>query len=105
MLSGIWSSGSQKPPLLVMVAVVSTFGWRLVGPHLCINFVTRDGRPLPQCGRAGATLVSEHRAHVPAASVLRAPRLESDSFLLQQAYGQSVLDFAALRIKGQDISD
>ena len=33
-----------------------------------------------------------------------APTLETDSFVLQRAYEQSVSDFAALRIKGEDIS-
>jgi glycogen debranching enzyme len=77
--------------------------------HLCINFLTlgdtdRD-EPTYNCGRRQTPGLPEHREHRRLETVLQAPRLETDSPLLEQAYAQSVRDFAALQIKGEDISE
>jgi len=76
--------------------------------HLCIDFLTSgttDDRPTYDCTRPQTAALADHREHWRTESVLRAPRLDTDSPLLQRAYTQSVEDYAALQIKAADISD
>ncbi len=77
--------------------------------HLCINFLTLGDKdrdePTYVCGRRQMPGLTEHREHRRLETVLQAPRVETDSPLLERAYAQSVRDFAALQIKGEDISE
>jgi hypothetical protein len=89
------------------------FALRLEGRerwHLCIEFLTLDDEDrcgsVDACRRRGGrrAWVDEHKKRRRAELVQRAPRLETDSYVLRRAYERSVADFAALRIKGEDVS-
>jgi glycogen debranching enzyme len=77
--------------------------------HLCVNFLTlgdteRD-EPSNTCGRKLSTGTFGHRERRKIETVLQAPRIKTDSHVLERAYGQSVRDYAALQIKGEDVSE
>jgi glycogen debranching enzyme len=82
--------------------------------HLCVNFQTLEDQCEDQCpvtcdrGRTPGAVEPGpigHGARRHADSVLRAPRLETDFPALRRAYAQSAEDYAALQIKGKDVSD
>ncbi len=76
--------------------------------HLCVDFLLlgdeEPREPAYTCRRGQHPDVRAHRERRRAQTVEQAPQLETDSYVLRQAYLQSVEDFAALRIKGEDIS-
>ena len=75
--------------------------------HLGIDFLTLDerdqGEPVYTC-RSGPTFILGERLRRHQELVERAPRLETDSYVLQQAYGRAVHDFAALCVRGEEVA-
>ncbi len=75
--------------------------------HLCVDFLTLDerdrGEPAYTC-RPGAAPPTEDRARRHRELVDQAPRLETDSYVLRQAYERAVHDFAALCVRGDGVA-
>lgn len=76
--------------------------------HLCLDFLTLDrdeegSEPAYPCrGRDGSErLVERERRY--AETVRQAPRLHTNAYVLRRAYEQSVRDFVALSIKGEEV--
>jgi glycogen debranching enzyme len=98
---------SERP---VLVGPRCRFGLSL-GPrerwHLCVDFLTLDerdrGEPAYTC-RSGPTFILGERRRRHQELVEQAPRLETDSYVLQQAYERAVQDFAALCVRGEEVA-
>lgn len=77
--------------------------------HLCTDFLTlvdeERAEPTYTCARPEDLELRMAREHRHGEMVDRWPKLWTDSYVLQRAYEQSVHDFAALQIKGEDISE
>ncbi|MDQ4079114.1 MAG: hypothetical protein M3220_23075, partial [Chloroflexota bacterium] len=77
--------------------------------HLCVDFLTLGdndrGEPAYTCQRDQSAELRARREYRHAELVQQSPRLETDCYVLQRAYEQSMHDFAGLRIKGEDVSE
>lgn len=76
--------------------------------HLCLDFLTlgdkERGEPMYTCRTGESPGLRERRERRYAEMVRQVPQLETDAYVLQRAYEQSVHDFAALQIKGEAVA-
>ncbi|MFN0074085.1 MAG: glycogen debranching N-terminal domain-containing protein [Chloroflexota bacterium] len=88
--------------------------WRIGLPgrgtvQLGIDFILHQPNASPQYPRqrsgSTATRAQESLARAEERFVRDAPRLETDSFPLKQAYDRALRDLAALRLKGEDVAE